>query len=98
LDGGKPFRKMFGTMKTFASSAGVTRGFCGTCGANAYWMSEERPELLDVSVGLLEAGSGVRGEEWLWWAFGRVSFGEAALNRELVDGLDAGLKMWGEKT
>jgi hypothetical protein len=92
-DGG-PFRRVFGTLKSYASSSGRTRWFCGTCGANVFWDGEERPTLLDVSVGLLHAVSGARAEEWLQWETGRVSFREDFHNLGLVDALEKGLGEW----
>lgn len=45
----------FGTMKTFASSPGVLRGFCGACGATVVDSCGDRApapgqEVIDVSV------------------------------------------------
>ncbi|KAI9881238.1 MAG: hypothetical protein M1830_005524 [Pleopsidium flavum] len=85
-----------GTLKRHESSAGTFREFCGVCGATVFWHSDERPDLLDVSVGLLKAESGARAEEWLEWCTSRVSFEEQALNTELVQGLAKGLETWGE--
>lgn len=56
--GGKNFDYEFGTLKRFESSPGVYREFCGCCGATVFWHCEERPHLVDVSVGLFRAESG----------------------------------------
>lgn len=83
-------------MKTYTSSPGVTRSFCGKCGANVLWSGDEehtgRVGLVDVAVGLLDASTGARAEEWLDWWSERVSFREEANNRGLVVGLERGLK------
>tara|TARA_R110002003_G_scaffold534_5_gene20220 strand:- start:11956 stop:12882 length:927 start_codon:yes stop_codon:yes gene_type:complete len=91
----------WGTMRTYASSPGVTRTFCSRCGANVFWAGDEerfgRRGLVDVAVGLLDAGSGARAEEVLAWWTGRVSFAEDAVHRGLVAGLERGLEEWAEK-
>jgi hypothetical protein len=92
--GTQPFRRRpyWGTMKMYQSSEGVTRTFCGECGANVFW--DGRETLIDVAVGLLDAPSGARAEEILKWHAGRVSFEEDALNMRLINGLREGLKDW----
>jgi hypothetical protein len=96
LPSGEPFRRGFGSLKPYNSSPGRTRWFCETCGANVFWDGEERPTLLDISVGLLDAESGARAGEWLEWATGRVSFREYGHNKGLVDALEEGLGKWKE--
>jgi len=94
-----------GVLKSYRSSPGVVREFCGTCGATAFWHDEERPDLVDVSVGLLEADEGARAEGWLDWWTGRVSFEEEPeIDRpsgdgrggtfDLIPGLQSGLEEW----
>lgn len=85
-----------GTLKRYENVEGIWRDFCGTCGATCFWHSDERPDLIDVSVGLLEADTGARAEDWLDWCTERVSFEEHAQNRSLVSNLRKGLKAWGE--
>ncbi|KAI1339271.1 hypothetical protein F5Y15DRAFT_383722 [Xylariaceae sp. FL0016] len=79
------FEPLRGVLRSYASSPGVVREFCGRCGATVFWHDEERGDLFDVSVGLL---SGVRKEqgsrdeimceEHLEWWRDRVSFVEEA--------------------
>lgn len=85
-----------GTLKRYESSQGTYRDFCSHCGATVFWSSEARPELINVSVGLLDAESGVRAEEWLEWCTERVSFQEIALNRGFISQLSEGLRKWGQ--
>ena len=88
-----------GTLKQFRSSAGIYREFCGDCGATVFWHCDERPDLIDVGVGLLHAESGARAEAWLDWWTERVSFEEDAQNKALISSLSEGLAIWGkEKT
>jgi hypothetical protein len=83
------------TLMGYESSPGVVREFCPGCGATVFWHDTSRPELIDVSAGLLvpfEAASGdrdgdgregVRVESLLEWWTDRVSFAEdAGLGRE----------------
>lgn len=80
-----------GSLQQFKSSPGVYREFCGKCGATIFWHCDERPNLIDVSVGLLKAEEGSRAEEWLQWWTERVSFKEDAIDIELMDALEEGL-------
>ncbi|KAF5379105.1 hypothetical protein D9615_005955 [Tricholomella constricta] len=80
-------------LRRYRSSAGRNREFCGTCGATVFWWGEERPELVDVAVGLVdEKVGGSRAEGWFEWWRGRVSFEEDAVNKGLVQGLVEGLR------
>jgi len=94
---GKPLDFNMGTLKRYESSKDVSREFCRVCGATIFWHCEWRPELLDVSVGLLDPEEGARVENWLEWWTGRVSFEEMAVSRSLVASLEAGLKDWKQK-
>jgi hypothetical protein len=72
-----------GVIQGYESSEGVIREFCPACGATVFWHDKWRPELIDVSVGLLCAPEGARAERWLEWWTKRVSFSEdAALERQ----------------
>ena len=91
---GRLFSRSSGTMKTYSSSSGVTRSFCGRCGANIFWEGDFRPDIVDVAVGIMDAESGARAEEWLEWATDRISFQEEAHNPQLIAGLGKGLQSW----
>ncbi|KAI6855741.1 hypothetical protein KC338_g465 [Hortaea werneckii] len=102
--GGNPFPSetpfSFGTLKHYRSSDQATRYFCGICGANVFWCGDERPGLMDVAVGLLDAAEGARAEDWLQWRTERVSYREDAVPRaeSLIYGLEKGLKAYGEES
>lgn len=93
--GQNPFR-------SYESSPGVFREFCHGCGATVFWHSKVRPDLIDVSVGLLQAREGARAESLLEWWRDRCSFAEdAGLDRKgwvkdwaeaLIQGLEEGMK------
>ena len=80
-----------GTLKQYNSSPGCYREFCSTCGATVFWHCEERPELIDLSVGILRAPEGSRAEEWLEWWTDRVSFKEEAFDIRLANVLESRL-------
>ncbi|KAK6222484.1 glutathione-dependent formaldehyde-activating enzyme [Colletotrichum tabaci] len=95
-----------GILRTYESSPGVLREFCGACGATVFWHDKWRPDVIDVSVGLLRAQEGARAESWLDWWTDRCSFEEetetgrtgepARIARKLVDGLERGLRSWAQ--
>jgi hypothetical protein len=87
-----PLDFSLGSLQQYESSPGIFREFCSTCGATVFWHCEERPDLIDVSVGLLRSKSGARAEDLLEWETGRVSFKEEALDQELVTSLELGLQ------
>jgi hypothetical protein len=72
-------------MKAYRSSKSAVRMFCGVCGAGCYWDGEERGgALVDVAVGLLDAETGARAEEWLEWWADRISCEELGINKVLL--------------
>ena len=98
-EGRVPFQPEIGTLKQYNSSSGVTRYFCGHCGAHVFWWSKERPRLIDVAVGLLAAPEGARAENWLRWRTQRVSYREDAMPRakSWTEGVERGLKEYGRR-
>lgn len=93
-DDGTPLDFDLGTLKRYQSSEGVMREFCKVCGATVFWHCDERPDVIDVSVGILDPGEGARAEYWLDWWTDRVSFSELAVSKSLVKSLEEGLKGW----
>ncbi|KAJ6120354.1 hypothetical protein N7523_004634 [Penicillium sp. IBT 18751x] len=87
---GSPLKFEGKTMRRYNSSPGVYRDFCEVCGANAFWHCDERPELIDVSIGLVY-GHGALAKDFLEWASERVSFAEMAIQTDLVKLLEDGL-------
>lgn len=88
---GTPFTYGTGSLRQIESSKDCFREFCGTCGATIFWHCRERPDLVDVSVGLLRAKEGSRAMTWLDWWTERVSFKEDALDKALIENLEKGL-------
>ncbi|KIY00606.1 uncharacterized protein Z520_03269 [Fonsecaea multimorphosa CBS 102226] len=89
---GKPLDYNMGTLKQIESSKGCFREFCSRCGATVFWHCLERPDLVDVSVGLLRASEGSRATTMLDWWTERVSFREEAFDKLLIDNLEKGLQ------
>jgi hypothetical protein len=67
-----------GSLAYYASSTGVLRFFCSTCSATFFFAEDKRPDLLDVSVGLLDAPDGARAEGFLSWSLGKIDFKDDA--------------------
>lgn len=61
-----------GTLTYYASSSDVQRYFCSNCSACIFYAVDDRPEIVDVAVGALEASDGARAEGFLSWSFGAV--------------------------
>lgn len=98
LSDGSPYTPIFGTTKCYQSSTGVLRTFCGRCGAAVAYACEDRPQMVDIAVGLLDGGEGggVRLEDWLEWRTGKCAYEEDAVWRGVLAGLKEGLEKWGE--
>lgn len=90
---------ILGTAKSYTSSEGVRRTFCGRCGAGVAYSCADRPDLVDIAAGLLQLGSGggkaqgVRAEEWIEWKTVRVGWEGDALWKESVLALKEGLRV-----
>ncbi|WEZ83212.1 GFA family protein [Rhizobium sp. 32-5/1] len=53
--------------RIFASSPGVSRGFCGACGSPLSFETEARPGEIDLYVASLEGAAGVPIEQHWYW-------------------------------
>jgi hypothetical protein len=95
---GLPWNLASPTLKQYISSPGCYRGFCGVCSATIFWRSDWRPQLIDVSAGILRAREGARAELWLHWWTNRVSFIEDAVDDALASRLERGLHEIGTNT
>ena len=47
-------------VRGYRSSAKVTRTFCGTCGTTLQWITDDRPDEIDIAIGTLDDDPGVR--------------------------------------
>jgi len=60
------FRFVSGTPREFASSPGVTRSFCGTCGTSLAWQHAARPESIDITTATLDAPDALAPTKEIW--------------------------------
>lgn len=65
---------VFPGLKFYRSSPKIRWSFCSTCGASIFVEDEARPQLTNISLGLLRAQSGALAKNWVdfvwkpWWA------------------------------
>lgn len=59
-----------GSLTYYQSSARVHRYFCRDCSATIFYANSNRPRIIDIAVGVLEAKEGARAEGMLAWSFG----------------------------
>jgi hypothetical protein len=85
---GTSFDLQSNKLMRYESTPGVYREACRTCGATVFWHCNERPDLIDVSVGLLRARTGALAQEWLDWHRNRISFVEDALDQRFAKALE----------
>ncbi|KAJ6779651.1 hypothetical protein PWT90_05772 [Aphanocladium album] len=88
-----------GTIKTYASSKGVTRAFCSVCSATIFFLQHSRRyngvPVADISTGLLRAPDGAMAESWITWRT-RTSFegNGLAFDKDMAEGIIEGMKKW----
>lgn len=93
----------YGTLKTYVSSKGTLRGFCGDCGATVIFSCESRtptPEqqIISVPAGLLRAPEGVLAEKWVTWRGCLANFKSGhQFDPNFSDSLLEGLQNWSKK-
>ncbi|WQF80859.1 Putative CENP-V/GFA domain, Mss4-like superfamily protein [Colletotrichum destructivum] len=94
-----------GTSKAFASSDGVSRSFCGRCGATAMGYFDcggtrrqgDGERLLNVATGILRAPEGVLAEDWLMWRTDRLAWAASGMSYDaaFTKALGEGFASWG---
>lgn len=62
------------TLRSYNSSAEAKRSFCGRCGATVFYEHKNRPQIINVAPGLLDANSGALAQDILSWDWERVSW------------------------
>ncbi|RFU30671.1 hypothetical protein B7463_g5656, partial [Scytalidium lignicola] len=68
VDAGDP---AVGTLAYYESSPPhIQRYFCKRCSATVFYASDNRPQTVDLPIGLLEAADGARAEGFLSWNYG----------------------------
>lgn len=98
-EGKVPFKLPFGTLKEYRSSHDTRRYFCDTCGASVFYTNDDREELMDVTVGTLDAPEGARAESWFEWRTQRLSYREDSIARaeSITLGIEDGLEKFGKR-
>ncbi|KAM0544402.1 hypothetical protein ACHAO7_008805 [Fusarium culmorum] len=66
----------YGTLAMYHSSPDVQRYFCSRCSALVFYTVDDRPDVIDVAVGLLHAPEGARAESVLTWHLGAKTMGD----------------------
>lgn len=56
-----------GTLAFYASSPDVQRYHCSKCSATIFYAVDDRPDMVDITVGLFDAEEGARAESFLGW-------------------------------
>lgn len=88
----------FGTLTYYSSSSDVQRYFCSVCSACVFYAVDDRPDIIDVAVGLLESQDGARAETFLCWALGgEVGWREDVMGgwrESLVKGVETEAENW----
>lgn len=89
-----------GTAKTYASSPGVLRSFCGTCGATVLYSADDRhggepSQVVDIATGILRAPEGPMAEKWLTWRSRLAHMDSGRMYDEnFTESLHTGSKQW----
>ncbi|KAJ6442894.1 NIMA-interacting protein TinC [Purpureocillium lavendulum] len=89
-----------GTSKTYSTSEGVLRSFCGTCGATVFFSCDERrpteaQAVVDIATGIIRAPEGVMAEEWFTWRTRPAYLASGVgYDKGFGEALDEGMKRW----
>ena len=59
-----------GALACYESSADVQRYFCSRCSATVFYACDDRQDMVDIAVGLLDSKAGARAEDVLSWNLG----------------------------
>ncbi|CAM1504512.1 Fc.00g021030.m01.CDS01 [Cosmosporella sp. VM-42] len=91
---------LIGTAKTYESSPGVLRSFCGTCGATFFYSCDDRrptdrQQIVDLATGVLRAPEGAMAENWLTWR-ARMGWADSGkrYDKGFFEGLQEGMNKW----
>lgn len=89
-----------GTLAFYVSSQDVQRYFCSRCSASVFYAVDDRPEMVDISVGLLSSpDGGARAESILSWSLqDKVGLRQDMLGtwrEKLLLGVEEEMEEWG---
>jgi hypothetical protein len=60
------FQLTRGALRSYRSSEGVTREFCGTCGSPMVWSQDRDPDALAIALGTVDGDPGGRPEAHIY--------------------------------
>lgn len=80
-----------GSLSVFASSKDARRFFCSNCSASIFYTTADRPDVVDIAVGVLQSPDGARAEQYLTWNYGMMGYTEDVAGG-WRDGLVASMK------
>lgn len=89
-----------GTLAYYSSSPDVQRYFCSNCSACVFYAVDDRPEIVDVAIGVLESSDGARAEDFVSWAFGKVGSSEdtkGGWREPFIQRVEEECEQWREK-
>lgn len=61
-----------GTLSYYKSSDDVQRYFCSSCSASVFYAVDDRPDMVDVGIGLLDSPCGARADSLLEYSLGTM--------------------------
>ena len=64
----KRFAWTAGAPRQYASSPGVIREFCGDCGTELAYLSEQAAKTIDITIGSLDCAAGHPADRHIWAA------------------------------
>ena len=73
------------TLAHYWSSEDVCRSFCGRCGASLFYWCDDRPAVVDLSIGVIRA-KGIMAMDWVSWRW-RVSWEEECVDNEMREAI-----------
>lgn len=89
-----------GTSKTYSTSPGVLRSFCGDCGATVFYSCDERNldekrQVADLAIGLVRAPEGVMAENWFTWR-SRIAWADSGIRYDgrFMEALQEGMNRY----
>jgi hypothetical protein len=84
-------------LNAYRSSEGVSRYFCGRCGAKIFYVADSQKRQMDVAAGVMQSQAGARVEDWVEWK-GHVAEADDAPEDELVQRAAHGIADWARST
>jgi len=82
----RPVSEIMSKMTVFSVTAQTRLAFCNTCGASLFRWSDDRPDVIDVAVGILRADEGCLARDWLDWSW-EVVGAEEAIDPAMLEAL-----------